>query len=57
MFYCYTAGKVRKLINHVDIFVDNVDKFVENSNFSRFDIHFSHKFFVKKIINIEHFVT
>ena len=57
MFYCYTAEKVRKLINHVDIFVDNVDKFVENSNFSRFDIHFSHKFFVKKIINIEHFVT
>ena len=44
-------------MNDVDIFVDNVDKFVENSNFSRSARCFRHKFFVNKIKNIDHFAT
>lgn len=44
-------------MNGVDIFVDNVDKSVENSNFSRSCLLFSHKFFVNKIKFIDHFVT
>lgn len=44
-------------MNDVDIFVDNVDKFVENSNFSRSDLYFSHKFFFSNIDTVAHFAT
>jgi hypothetical protein len=57
MFDRYTAEISRKLMNDVDIFVDNVDKFVENSNFSRSDPHFSHKFFFSNIDPVAHFAT
>lgn len=57
MIYRYTRKYFRKLMNDVDIFVDNVDKFVENSNFSRLVPFFTHKFFFNKMTPIDHFVT
>ncbi|GEM_PF-4139701 len=44
-------------MNDVDIFVDNVDKFVENSNFSRLSLLFRHKFFFSNIDIVAHFAT
>jgi len=41
----------------VNFFVDNVDNFVENSNFSRLPSCFTHKFFFRKLHANAHIAT